>query len=222
VKPRVATLDLVLAVDGSQRDAPVVVVVDSGGGLADSPALAPGATSVVAAVRDALKVYRHRLAMVVAVSGPGSYMGVRAGLAAALGAAQALALPLALVGSLEVIAAQADPQEEAVLAVADAGRGGTLGQVLRPEVRLGMQTRWRASGAAELLGRDLPWPERWGELRWVIGSPGSGRSLPASSVHLPLARDRRQALAWVVAGGPEPIPGYDQVTADYAEPVGAR
>lgn len=217
-----ATADLVLAVDGSERDAPLVIVVDSGGRLVASPALEPGATAVVAAVRDALELYRHRLAAVVAVSGPGSYMGVRAGLAAALGAAQALALPLALVGSLEVVAAQADPSAEAVLAVADAGRGGTLGQVLEPEVRPGMQARWRPSRAAELLARDLPWPERWRELRWVIGGPGAGRSLPDHLGLLPPARDRRQALAWVVAGDPDPISGYDRVTADYAEPVGAR
>jgi len=215
-------LDLVLAVDGSHRDAPLVVVVDSGGGLADGPALKPGVTSVIAAVRDALEVYRQRLVGVVAVSGPGSYMGVRAGLAAALGAAQALALPLALVGSLEVIAAQADPQGEAVLAVADAGRGGTLGQVLEPKVGAGMQSRWSPLGEAELLARDLPWPETWRRLRWMIGSPGAGRSLPAHFVQVALARDRRQALAWVVAGGPDPITGYDQVTADYAQSVGAQ
>jgi hypothetical protein len=217
-----ATLDLVLAVDGSQRDAPLVVVVDSSGGLVDNPAPEPGSTAVLQAVRESLEVHRHRLAAVVAVSGPGSYMGVRAGLAAALGAAQALSLPMALVSSLEVIAAQADPPEEAALAVADAGRGGTFGQVLEPKVRPGMHTQWHPLGAAGLLGRDLSWPRRWGELRWAIGSPGAGRSLPADLTRLPLARDRRQALAWVVAGGLEPITGYDQVIADYAEPVGAR
>jgi tRNA threonylcarbamoyladenosine biosynthesis protein TsaB len=216
-----ATPDLVLAVDGSQRDAALVVVVDSGGGLAESPALETAATSVVAAVRDALELYRHRLTAVLAVSGPGSYMGVRAGLAAALGAAHALALPLSLVGSLEVIAARADPGENAVLVLADAGRGGTLGQLLEPKVGPGMQLRWSPLGAAELLGRELTWPKRWSAPHWVIGSPGTGRSLPAHFVELALARDRRQALAWVVAGGPDPITGYDQVTAEYAQPVGA-
>ncbi|MGA8206963.1 MAG: hypothetical protein WB867_02880 [Candidatus Dormiibacterota bacterium] len=221
-KPRVATRDLVLAVDGSQRDAPLVIVVDSRGVLAASSELEPGATAVVRAVRGVLELYRHRLTMVVAVSGPGSYMGVRAGLAAALGVAQSLALPLALVGSLEVIAAQADPGSGTVLALADAGRGGTLGQVLEPEVRPGRPPRWRASGEAELLARDLPWPERWRELRGVIGSPAAGRALPDHLGQVPVARDRRHALAWVVAGAPAPITGYDQVTADYAEPVGAR
>jgi hypothetical protein len=214
--------DLVLAVDGSQREEPLVVLVDFDGDLAFEPELVPGPTATLAAVKDALELHRDRLGAVVAVSGPGSYMGVRAGLAAALGVAQSLSLPLALVGSLEVIAAQADPRGEVALAVADAGRGGTLGQVLGPLERSGLPIGWRPLGAAELLGRDLTWPESWGAVHWLIGSPGAGRGLPADVVQLPLARDRPHALAWVVAGGPEPIKGYDQVSADYAQPVGAR
>lgn len=218
----VATVDLVLAVDGSDRGAPLVVVVDARGEMVFNSEPDPAATAVLASVREALETYRRRIASVLAVSGPGSYMGVRAGLAAALGTAQALACPLALVGSLEVIAAQADPRGERVLAVADAGRGGTFGQVLDPYPRPGFPTRWRPLGKAKLLGRELPWPETWTGLRSVIGSPGSVRSLPPEMAQVPLARDRRQALAWVVAGGPEPIPGYDRVSADYAQPVGAR
>jgi hypothetical protein len=218
----VARADLVLAVDGSQRDQPLVAVVETGGDLVFQPELLPGPTAVLAAVQAALELHRQRLAAVVAVSGPGSYMGVRAGLAAALGTAQSLALPLALVGSLEVIAAQSDPRGEAVLAVADAGRGGTLGQLLEAVVRPGLRIGWRPLGAAELLGREQPWPESWGGVHRLIGSPGAGRALPAGVVQLPLARDRGHALAWVVAGGPEPIKGYDQVSADYAQPVGAR
>jgi hypothetical protein len=213
--------DLVLAVDGSQRDDPLLVVVDSGGDLIFKPDLVPRPTAVLAAVKDALELHGNRLGAVVAISGPGSYMGVRAGLAAALGVAQSLALPLALVGSLEVIAAQADPQEEAALAVADAGRGGTLGQMLVPVGRPGHANRWRPLGPAELLGRDLPWPDSWGGTRGLIGSPGAGRALPEGATQLPLVRDRWHALAWVVAGGPEPIKGYDRVSADYAQPVGA-
>lgn len=214
--------DLVLAVDGSNRDEPLVVVVESGGNLVFKPALVPEPISLLAAVKDALELQRDQLVAVVAVSGPGSYMGVRAGLAAALGAAQSLTLPLALVGSLEVIAAQADPHGEVVLAVADAGRGGTLGQVLEPFARPGRPIGWRPLGAAELLGRGLPWPDSWGEVHRLIGSPAAGRDLPAAVAQLPLARDRQHALAWVAVGDPEPIRGYDQVSADYAQPVGVR
>jgi hypothetical protein len=213
---------LVLAVDGSQREEPVVVVVDSDGDLVFEPELVPGPTAILAAANEALDLYRDRLSAVVAVSGPGSYMGVRAGLAVALGVAQSLAVSLALVGSLEVIAAQADPGAEVALAVVDAGRGGTLGQVLEPVERPGLPVGWRPLGAAGLLGRDLPWPASWGVAHWLIGSPGAGRVAPAAVAELPLARDRRHALAWVVAAGPEPIKGYDQVSADYAQPVGVR
>jgi len=211
-----------LAVDGSQREVPLVVVVDSVGDPVFEPELVPGPTAILVAVKDALERHRRRLGAVVAISGPGSYMGVRAGLAVALGTAQSLALPLALVGSLEVIVAQADPREEVVLAVADAGRGGTYGQMFGPAERKGRPIGWHPLGAAELLGRDLPWPARWGGVAGLIGSPGAERVLPADVVQLPLARNRRQALAWVVAGGPAPIKGYDQVSADYAQPLGAR
>lgn len=59
---------------------------------------------------------------VVVVIGPGTYTGVRAGMAAALGVAQARGLPLHGVGSLEVVAC-ADPGAAAGWVVADAGRG---------------------------------------------------------------------------------------------------
>jgi tRNA threonylcarbamoyladenosine biosynthesis protein TsaB len=58
--------------------------------------------------------------------GPGSFTGLRIGIATARGLAQALALDLAPVGSLEVLAAGAAEETgpgRAVLAVVDAGRG---------------------------------------------------------------------------------------------------
>ena len=55
------------------------------------------------------------------VSGPGSFTGVRVGLAAAKGLCEALGLPLAAVSRLEVLAEQAG--EADAVAVLDAGRG---------------------------------------------------------------------------------------------------
>ena len=64
------------------------------------------------------------LEAVVVVTGPGSYTGLRAGMAAGLGLAHAAGLPLHGLGSLEVTAHAAAPDRGEVLAVVDAGRGG--------------------------------------------------------------------------------------------------
>lgn len=62
---------------------------------------------------------------VVVLTGPGSYSGVRAGMAAALGIATARSLALHGVGNLTAIAMAAEPADGGQLtAVADAGRGG--------------------------------------------------------------------------------------------------
>ncbi len=64
------------------------------------------------------------LEAVAVVTGPGSYTGIRAGMAAALGLTHPLELPLHGLGSLEVVARSASPVEDEVVALAAAGRGG--------------------------------------------------------------------------------------------------
>lgn len=209
---------LVLAVDGSCRDQPVILLVEGDGGVRWQGTAGDSRIGLVTAVQEAMVGYRREIAGVVAVRGPGSYMGVRSGLAAGLGAAQSLGCPISLVASLEVVASQADPATEPVLAIADAGRGGTYGQSLEPA---GGGRRWRPSGPAQLLGREQSWPDSWAEAGGVVGVPGAGRELSTGAVRLELVRDRAQALAWIVAAGPGPIRGYDRVSADYAEPLGA-
>jgi tRNA threonylcarbamoyladenosine biosynthesis protein TsaB len=61
---------------------------------------------------------------VVVLMGPGSYSGVRAGMAAALGIAQARHLPLHGIGNLVAIAVAAGGAGRSFSAVSDAGRGG--------------------------------------------------------------------------------------------------
>jgi tRNA threonylcarbamoyl adenosine modification protein YeaZ len=61
---------------------------------------------------------------VVVLMGPGSYSGVRAGMAAALGIAQARHLPLHGIGNLVAIAVAAGSAGQRFSAVSDAGRGG--------------------------------------------------------------------------------------------------
>ncbi|HEY6539027.1 MAG TPA: hypothetical protein VI138_08345 [Candidatus Dormibacteraeota bacterium] len=206
--------DLALVVDGSRRDEPLVLLVDSSGAMEPPEPGEIPQPELINALRRLGPSQRDRIGRVVAVSGPGSYMGVRGGLAAGLGTAQALGCGLALVGTLEVVGAGADPDQERVLALADAGRGGTFGQVLEA-----CRGRWRASARPELLARDAPWPRHWTELEHCLGRAGEGRQAPAGVIWLGETRDRRQALAWIVLGDPAPLASYDLVRAEYATPV---
>ena len=65
----------------------------------------------------------QQLEGLVAVTGPGSFTGLRVGLTAVKGLAEVLGLPIAGVTSLEVLAAASDV--EGAIAVLDAGRGET-------------------------------------------------------------------------------------------------
>ena len=62
------------------------------------------------------------LQALVAVTGPGSFTGLRVGLTAVKGLAEALRLPIATVTSLEILLAAVGAQEN-TMAVLDAGRG---------------------------------------------------------------------------------------------------
>jgi len=118
----------VLAIDTSSRGRCVCVISRETGDLVDS-AVFEGMTVAEALPRGiaALRRAVPSIDAVVVVVGPGSYTGLRAGMAAALGVAQSLAVPLHGVGTLEVIAGAVSPGvvagDAAMLAVADAGRG---------------------------------------------------------------------------------------------------
>jgi tRNA threonylcarbamoyl adenosine modification protein YeaZ len=113
----------VLAIDTATRSRTVVVVATPEGEqirgviARDQPA----GTSLPAAIASLLPL--TSLAVVV-VTGPGTYTGVRAGMAGALGITQALDLPLYGIGSLEVAASWPGSQADGdAWVVADAGRG---------------------------------------------------------------------------------------------------
>ncbi len=113
----------VLAIDTATRSRTVVVVATPEGEqirgviARDQPA----GTSLPTAIASLLS--QGNLAVVV-VTGPGTYTGVRAGMAAALGIAQARDLPLYGIGTLEVAACwpRSDTDGEPWV-IADAGRG---------------------------------------------------------------------------------------------------
>lgn len=111
----------VLALDTSRRGRALLLLVEEAAPVAATTLEGPMTAGLGAAVR---RLGLDGVDAVVAVTGPGSYTGLRAGLAAALGVAQSLGLPLHGVSALEVVAAAAPAALAEFLAVADAGRGG--------------------------------------------------------------------------------------------------
>jgi len=113
----------VLAIDTAARSRTVVVVATPEGERIQGVVLRGDTVgaSLPAALKAVLPIVE---VAVVVVTGPGTYTGVRAGMAGALGIAQAKGLPLHGIGALEVVAAwphtgaDGDPW-----VVADAGRG---------------------------------------------------------------------------------------------------
>ena len=112
----------VLAIDTSSRSRVVCVLATADGELLDSEVIRD--RSVAVSLPPALgRMVAGADRAVVVVTGPGTYTGVRAGMAAALGIAHARGLPLHGVGSLEVVAS-GDPDSAAGdWAISDAGRG---------------------------------------------------------------------------------------------------
>ena len=112
----------VLAIDTASRLRVVCVVVSAAGALIDAEVIRgrPVGTSLPHALARMLASVDRG---VVVVTGPGTYTGVRAGMAAALGVAHARHLPLFGVGTLEVVASgdSRAPHDDDWVA-ADAGR----------------------------------------------------------------------------------------------------
>jgi tRNA threonylcarbamoyladenosine biosynthesis protein TsaB len=112
----------VLALDTSSRRRALGVLLTRDGDLLDHRTLAGGhldrelPPALAALLRDDLEA-------LACVLGPGSYTGLRVGIAAALGVAHARDLPLHGVGALDAVALAAPGDSARVEAVADAGRG---------------------------------------------------------------------------------------------------
>jgi tRNA threonylcarbamoyl adenosine modification protein YeaZ len=112
----------VLAIDTSSRSRVVCVLASVAGELLDAEVIRD--EPVAASLPRVLGRMLGRVdTAVVVVTGPGTYTGVRAGMAAALGIAQARELPLHGVGSLEVLACGDPDALGGDWVVADAGRG---------------------------------------------------------------------------------------------------
>ena len=113
----------VLAIDTASRSRVVVVRATRDGTVLGAEVVrgASVATSLPGLLQ---RMLTGTVGAVVVVVGPGTYTGVRAGMAAALGVAQARGLPMYGVGSLEVIASTPVPGSySGSWVAADAGRG---------------------------------------------------------------------------------------------------
>ena len=126
----------VIAIDTASRGSALLMTTDRSGGVLESREVRGGELDrllppALAALLPAT------LEAVVVLTGPGSYTGVRGGMAAALGIATAREVPLHGVDSLVAVAAAA-PKGVAspYTVVADAGRGGVYCAIF--ESRAGM------------------------------------------------------------------------------------
>jgi len=102
------------------------LAVGGGDGAETSRALpqnaAEGLPAAVGALLDEMRLTVRDLDRVAVISGPGSFTGLRAGLAFARGLARARGIPLVLVPTFSA-AHEALPEPENALFVLDAGRG---------------------------------------------------------------------------------------------------
>jgi tRNA threonylcarbamoyl adenosine modification protein YeaZ len=112
----------VLAIDTSSRSCVVCVLASVTGELLDAEVIRDQPVSA-SLPRILGRMLAGTDTAVVVVSGPGTYTGVRAGMASALGIADARHLPLYGLGSLEVVASGDQNAGADDWIISDAGRG---------------------------------------------------------------------------------------------------
>ena len=116
----------VLAIDTASPDASVALVSGSEIFVETLPSERRASEELLPALRRLLEAAGVAIAdcdRIAVCAGPGSFTGVRVGLATAWGLSRAAGIPLEAVSTLEAIAETARGESSRVLAVLDAGRG---------------------------------------------------------------------------------------------------
>jgi len=116
----------VLAIDTASPDASVALVSGSEIFVETLPSERRASEELLPALRRLLEAAGVAIAdcdRIAVCAGPGSFTGVRVGLATAWGLSRAVGIPLEAVSTLEAIAETARGESSRVLAVLDAGRG---------------------------------------------------------------------------------------------------
>jgi tRNA threonylcarbamoyl adenosine modification protein YeaZ len=209
--------ELVLAVDSSVRADGLVVLADPTGRVVASRSGLADVTGLLGAIRAILDLPGARIGRVLVARGPGSYIGVRTGLAAALGVAQGRQLPVLVVGTMEVVAARTNPEPGHLLVLAAAGRGGVYGQQFEP---LPVQGHWRRVAPTVVVGARADWPSAWSESTLLLDPDRVAGPERTWLEPIQVVRSRVEALGLLTQRGTDARSGYDHVTADYGTRLG--
>ena len=182
----------VLAIDTSARRRVVCLRAEPGGEIVS--AVVEEDADVDRVLPVALASLGDGITHVVVVVGPGSYSGVRAGMAAALGVAHARALPLHGAGSLDVVAAGAGATGvDHGWALVEAGRGAAFAARFNG----GAAAEWARVDLGAFVADDLVYsadPLSGVGLHWVDPVSGLARSIPGALARPPLRRDALLAV----------------------------
>jgi tRNA threonylcarbamoyladenosine biosynthesis protein TsaB len=164
----------------------------------------PGLGPEVALLLRRAEVYGKELNAVAVAQGPGSYTGLRAGMAFSKGFALTFRLPLIPVPTLDILAASQPGRPEPLLAVIRAGRGrvaavwykwsglhweaaGPPANLSWPEVLAGLKEPCAVCGEIDREAREM----LRGDKRAILVSPALGVRRPAFLAELAWERFRR-------------------------------
>jgi tRNA threonylcarbamoyladenosine biosynthesis protein TsaB len=156
---------LILAVDTSGRQSSVALLRNEGvlaatGGFSDEP-YASRLFNDVGLVLGQARVELAQIEVFAAGTGPGSFTGLRVGLSAVKGWAEAFGRQIVPVSGLEAVAVQAGTTDRPVCPVIDA-RGGKLYGAVFERVNSGAAARLELKGDEVVLGTEefFPWISR--------------------------------------------------------------